>query len=169
MVRTRREAAFCSDIIRESERIRGAPAHLKPRAPDSLQNADFCRGLTYFNSVCEQTEAGICDHAKVMLAWHGTKWSAVESVCTYGPRAFRTTDGGYFGAGSYFAVECAYASRYSEFSSPNTDDEFAEIMFACYIAPFPYIITLQSDYYDTKSPGMDFRAGSVPIPTGSRV
>jgi hypothetical protein len=146
MVRTRREAAFCSDIIRESERIPGALSHLKPRAPDDLQNADFCLGLTYFNSVCEQTEAGICDHAKVMLAWHGANVNAVESVCTYGPRAFRITDGGYFGTGSYFAAECAYASRYSEFSRPNANGEFAVILFACYLAPFPYVITLQDDY-----------------------
>jgi hypothetical protein len=147
MVRTRREEAFCSDIIRESERIPRTSAQYKPRAPDALQNADFCSGLDYFDRTCEQTEAGICDHAKVMLAWHGTKWSAVESVCTYGPRAFRTTDGGYFGAGSYFAVECAYASRYSELSAQTNDDgEFAVILFACYLAPFPYVITLQDDY-----------------------
>jgi hypothetical protein len=146
MVRTRREAAFCSDIIRESDRIPGAPANIKPLAPDHQQNADFCRGLDFFNNVCVQTFQNICDHAKVILAWHGTNVNAVESVCTYGPRAFRKTDGGYFGAGSYFAVECAYASRYSEFSDPNDDGEFAVILFACYLAPFPYVITLQDDY-----------------------
>ena len=117
-----------------------------PHVPDPLLNADFHRGLAYFNSVCEQTEVGICDHAKVALAWHGTNVKAVDSVCTYGPRAFRTTDGGYFGAGSYFAAECAYASRYSEFADPNADGEFAVILFACYLAPFPYVITLQDDY-----------------------
>jgi hypothetical protein len=28
-------------------------------------------------------------------------------------RVFRTTDGGFFGAGSYFAVELEYATRYA--------------------------------------------------------
>ncbi len=37
----------------------------------------------------------------------------MEAVCRDGPRAFRTTDGGFFGAGSYFAVELEYATRYA--------------------------------------------------------
>jgi hypothetical protein len=37
----------------------------------------------------------------------------VEAVCRDGPRAFRTTDGGFFGAGSYFALELEYATRYT--------------------------------------------------------
>jgi hypothetical protein len=81
-----------------------------------------------------------------MLAWYGTGANAVESVCRDGPRAFRLTDGGYFGAGTYFAVECAYASRFSEMKGSNDDDEFAVILFACFLAPFPYVITLQDDY-----------------------
>jgi serine/threonine protein kinase len=146
IVRTRREAAFCSEIIRESEGIAKRLPRLIPKAPDPLVNADFKRGLDFFNSMCEETFAGVCDNTKVMLAWHGTGANAVESVCRDGPRAFRTTDGGYFGAGSYFAVECAYASRYSEMKGSNTDDEFAVILFACFLAPFPYVITLQDDY-----------------------
>ena len=34
-------------------------------------------------------------------------------MCRDGPRAFRTTDGGFFCAGSYFAVELEYATRYA--------------------------------------------------------
>ncbi len=34
-------------------------------------------------------------------------------MCRDGPRAFRTTDGGFFGAGSYFALELEYATRYA--------------------------------------------------------
>jgi len=34
-------------------------------------------------------------------------------VCRDGPLAFRTTDGGFFGAGSYFVVELEYATRYA--------------------------------------------------------
>jgi len=137
IVRTRREANFCSEIIRESEGIAKRLPRLIPKAPDPLDNVDFKRGLDFFNSMCEQTFAGVCDNTKVMLAWHGTGANAVESVCRDGPRAFRTTDGGYFGAGAYFAVECAYASRYSEMKGSNTDDEFAVILFGCFLAPFP--------------------------------
>jgi hypothetical protein len=45
IVRTRREVAFCSDIIRESQRITNAPAHLKPHVPDPLRNAVFIVAL----------------------------------------------------------------------------------------------------------------------------
>ncbi len=110
IVRTRREASFCSEIIRESEGIAKRLPRLIPKARDPLVNVDFERGLDFFNSMCEQTFAGVCDNTKVMLALHGTGANEVESVCRDGPRAFRTTDRGYFGAGSYFAVECAYAS-----------------------------------------------------------
>ena len=48
-----------------------------------------------------------------VLAWHGTSAQYVEAVCRDGPRAFRTIDGGFFGAGSYFAVELQYATRYA--------------------------------------------------------
>ena len=50
-----------------------------------------------------------------MFAWHGTPAQHVQAVCRDGPRAFRTTDGGFFGAGcgSYFAVELEYATRYA--------------------------------------------------------
>ncbi len=49
----------------------------------------------------------------IVLAWHGTAAQYVESVCRDGPRSFRTTDGGFFGAGSYFAAEMEYATRYA--------------------------------------------------------
>ena len=48
-----------------------------------------------------------------MFAWHGTPAQHVQAVCRNGPRALRTTDGGYFGAGSYFALELEYATRYA--------------------------------------------------------
>ena len=48
----------------------------------------------------------------IVSAWHGTPTKYVEAVCRDIPRAFRTTDGGFVGAGSYFAVELEYATRY---------------------------------------------------------
>ncbi|CUG87646.1 WD40 repeat-containing protein, putative [Bodo saltans] len=51
--------------------------------------------------------------ARLLFAWHGTKPDKIAAVCRDGPRSLRTTDCGYFGAGSYFALEAAYALRYS--------------------------------------------------------
>ena len=80
----------------------------------------------------------------MILAWCGKNANIVENVCRDGPRAFRTTDPGYFGGESYFAVECAYASRYS---SPKTaGGEYPVILFACCVSPLPYVITRKDDY-----------------------
>jgi hypothetical protein len=43
------------------------------------------------------------------------------------------------------AVECGYAARYSRASS-NANGEYAVILFACYVSPFPYVVTQQTDY-----------------------
>ena len=50
---------------------------------------------------------------RVGLARHARAVRGGGPVCRDGPRAFRTTDGGFFGAGSYFAVELEYATRYA--------------------------------------------------------
>ena len=129
-------------LIIESDGISKRPHQLLPKIPTN--NADFMSGLGHFNGLCEQTNPGVCDHTKLILAWHGT--SAVEAVCRDGPRSFRTTDPGFFGGESYLALECSYAARYSEFSPPNSQGEFAVILFACCVAPHPYVITLMDDY-----------------------
>jgi hypothetical protein len=86
----------------------------------------------------------------------------VEAVCRDGPRAFRTTDGGFFGAGSYFAVELDYATRYAMMQvrtswaqhnpaclimrqAPSASGEYPVILFAVSVAS-AYVVTPGRDY-----------------------
>ncbi len=127
MVRTRREDTFCRGVIDKSKTTFRLGEHgLLPSPPHG--NAHFASGMNVFQSMCETTPPGLCHHAKVTLTWCGKSANIVENVCRDGPRAFRTTDPGYFGGESYFAVECAYASRYA---SPKTaGGECPVILFA---------------------------------------
>lgn len=170
MVRHTRESAYCEDIGNESRSVNQRGDPLLPRRPDSSQaeHAEFQDALNYFNSQCESTPPD-WGNAKVVFAWHGSNSKHIESLCQNNPRSFRTTDGGFFGSGAYFAMECAYASRYSEWSKyptlyahdhpsagqphpqagqpiPNDQGEFGVILYSCCVTPFPYVITLRKDY-----------------------
>ena len=81
--------------------------------PANPPDAAFAAGLHTLKSVFERTCLGDSPPCNIVFSWHGTPAQYVEAVCRDGPRAFRTTDGGFFGAGSYFAVELDYASRYA--------------------------------------------------------
>jgi hypothetical protein len=156
MVITSRDRDFCEHIKRESQSIQKRPPRLKPEPPTSTSKTpppasvvrDFKAGSDFFESKCEETVPGVCNDVKVLFAWHGSDFTAIDAICRDGARGFRTTDGGFFGAGTYCAIECAYASRYSEFNGkePNSDGEYAVILFACFLGPFPYVITLGADY-----------------------
>ncbi len=86
-------------------------------------------------------------------------------MCRDGPRAFRTTDGGYFGAGSYFALELEYATTYAmtqvcarvmltvaaarlcliSKQAPSASGEYPIILFAVSVAS-AYVVTPGRDY-----------------------
>jgi hypothetical protein len=98
-----------------------------------------------------------------VFAWHGTPAQYVEAVCRDGPRAFRTTDGGFFGAGSYFAAELEYATRYALMQvrarvmlamvscayilrqAPSASGEYPVILFAVSVA-CAYVVSPGRDY-----------------------
>jgi hypothetical protein len=81
--------------------------------PANRPDAACVAGLNKLKSVFERSSLGASPPCNIVFAWHGTPAQYVEAVCRDGPRAFRTTDGGFFGAGSYFAVELEYAARYA--------------------------------------------------------
>jgi hypothetical protein len=81
--------------------------------PANRPDATCVAGLNKLKSVFERSSLGASPPCNIVFAWHGTPAQYVEAVCRDGPRAFRTTDGGFFGAGSYFAVELEYATRYA--------------------------------------------------------
>jgi hypothetical protein len=147
MVFTGRGQDFCRRIEAESGEIARRNPRFIPEKPSDL-NINFHEGLKHFDENCEKTLPGICDRAKVIFAWHGTPAIFIKDICSGEIKAFGETDAGYFGVGIYTALECAYAARYSEYKSalPNANGEFGVILFACYLGPWPYVITLDSDY-----------------------
>jgi hypothetical protein len=80
--------------------------------------------------------------SKLVLAWHGTPQGNLMSVCSGGPQPLRTTDGGYFGVGSYFALEAACAIRYCRAQREPTA---TLLLFACSVSQV-YPVTLERDY-----------------------
>lgn len=110
-------------------------------APDEASKAALDRLKQAFVPVANQNGHSV--RSRIVLAWHGTKY--VEGVCRDGPRALRTTDGGYFGAGSYFALEAAYAARYSQPPNEPTPTECAIILFAVSVSQVKPI-TPELDY-----------------------
>jgi hypothetical protein len=99
------------DIFMQEVRSRSSNPMLRPANP---VDAAFEAGLRKLNSVFERTCLGSSPPCNLVFAWHGAPAQYVEAVCRDGPRAFRTTDGGFFGAGSYFALELEYATQYAK-------------------------------------------------------
>jgi hypothetical protein len=86
------------------------------------------------------------DMARILFAWHGTDAEHVDRICKDGPRSLSTTDSGFFGSGSYFALEAWYASRFSK-PSPEHDGERCLILFAVSVSQ-AYAVTVEKDYRD---------------------
>jgi hypothetical protein len=102
--------ATYSDLFLREASSRSSTPMLRPSNPT---DAASMAGLGKLKSLFEGTCLGASPPCNIVFAWHGTPAQYVEAVCRDGPRAFRTTDGGFFGAGSYFAVELEYATRYA--------------------------------------------------------
>jgi serine/threonine protein kinase len=104
-----RMATYLDWFMRES----GSRSSNPMMRPSNPADAAFVSGLKKLKSLFERTSLGPSPPCNIVFAWHGTPAQHVEAVCRDGPRAFRTTDGGFFGAGSYFALELEYAARYA--------------------------------------------------------
>jgi hypothetical protein len=104
-----RTATFLDLFMREAN-SRSSNHMLRPANP---ADATFLAGLNKLQGEFERTCLGPSPPCNIVLAWHGTPAQHVQAVCRDGPRSFRTTDGGFFGAGSYFAMELEYATRYA--------------------------------------------------------
>jgi hypothetical protein len=88
--------------------------------------------------------------ARVLLGWHGTSTENVLKVCRDGPRSRHTTDAGFFGSGSYFALEPSYAEQYCG-PCTSSSGERAVILFAISVSQAK-IVTLDLDYQGRESP-----------------
>ena len=98
------------DLFAREISSRSSNPMLRPTNPT---DAAFAAGLNKLMAAFEPTCLGPSPPCNIVFAWHGTPAQHVQAVCRDGPRAFRTTDGGFFGAGSYFAMELEYATRYA--------------------------------------------------------
>lgn len=126
---------------------------LNPVNPTTEQ---FTRGLRHLQSKSQPTAALQPAACNIVLGWHGTPASRVHSVVQDLPRNFRTMGGGFFGAGSYFALECRYAMRCSLLAEPDpATRHFAVILFALRIGA-AYVVT-RDDYpgTDPEHPQLD--------------
>ena len=156
-----RTATFLDLFMREAS-SRSSNHMLRPANP---ADAAFAAGLHKLKSLFERTCLGPSPPCNIVLAWHGTPAQYVQAVCRDGPRAFRTTDGGFFGAGSYFAMELEYATRYAMMQvlhaappmpvfnrsiltpvqAPSASGEYPVILFAVSVAS-AYVVTPGTDY-----------------------
>ena len=160
-VSSARMATYMDIFLRETN-SRSSNPMLRPANPT---HAAFTAGLGKLKSMFERTCLGPSPPCNIVLAWHGTPAQHVEAVCRDGPRAFRTTDGGFFGAGSYFAMELEYATRYAMMQvlhtalpmpmlkrsiltpvqAPSASGEYPVILFAVSVAS-AYVVTPGKDY-----------------------
>jgi serine/threonine protein kinase len=108
-VSSARMATYMDLFMREMN-SRSSNPMLRPANPTDTA---CVAGLNKLKSMFERTCLGPSPPCNIVFAWHATPAQHVEAVCRDGPRAFRTTDGGFFGAGSYFALELEYAARYA--------------------------------------------------------
>ena len=153
-----RAATFLDLFLREASSRSSNPMLRPPNPP----GAAYAAGLNKLKSMFERSSLGASPPCNIVFAWHGTPAQYVEAVCRDGPRAFRTTDGGFFGAGSYFAVELQYATRYAMMQvrtswaqhnpaclimkqAPSASGEYPVILFAVSVAS-AYVVTPGSDY-----------------------
>ena len=92
---------------------------------------------------------GLPDEANVLLTYHGTRASVATTVVKSGPRPLRTTDGGFFGTGSYTALEAGYVARYARMGGADADGNFCCLLYATVVG-CAYVITRRLDY--TENP-----------------
>jgi hypothetical protein len=112
-----------------------------PTPSDAASLAGLARLQQAFVDVAPP--GGEAPQARIVLVWHGTAAEHVGSVCRDGPRSLRKTDSGFFGSGSYFALEAAYASRYC---APDAlTGEHAVILFAVSVSQVR-VVTPARDY-----------------------
>jgi len=80
-----------------------------------------------------------------LFTFHGTRHDLAHRVAATGPRPLRTTDAGFFGAGSYTALEAAYAARYSILGGSGAAGSLVMVMFAAVVGA-AYVMTRRLDY-----------------------
>jgi len=151
IVNNARMASYMQSLREEMDSLNRNPV-LRPENPISTA---FSSGLAALTNKFERIYPAGGDipqsfPCNIVFAWHVTPPQHVEAVCRDGPRPLRTTDGGYFGAGSYFALEMNYAARYAMMQAPSVNGDYPVILFAVKVAN-AYVVSPDADYVDDPS------------------
>lgn len=118
-----------------------------PLNPENFTTPDFQSGLAKLLEHRQTTGR----MASYVLSWHGTTFDLRYTVASGGLQPLRSTDGGYFGGGSYTTLNANYAAEYSELKPPGPGVEYAVLLVATCVG-CAYVITRGRDYSDQTSP-----------------
>jgi hypothetical protein len=83
--------------------------------------------------------------ARFLLGWHGADANVLPTMIETGPRSMRTTDAGFFGVGTYFALEASYASRYAVMGGVTPNGEYGIVLYAISVSQ-THVVTVDNDY-----------------------
>eukprot|EP00931_Biecheleriopsis_adriatica_P022423 TRINITY_DN14416_c0_g5_i1.p1 TRINITY_DN14416_c0_g5~~TRINITY_DN14416_c0_g5_i1.p1 ORF type:complete len:433 (+),score=56.51 TRINITY_DN14416_c0_g5_i1:79-1377(+) len=117
---------------------------------DNFVDADFQAGLQKLKrSFITGKSPDAPERANFLFTWHGTSHSVRHKVAAFGIRSLRTTDGGFFGGGSYSALEAWYAAKYTR-PDPSSGERVALLLFTA--VGLAYVVTRGRDYTGQAGP-----------------
>lgn len=136
----------------------GASGPLNPR---NFNDTAFTSGLDKLKTLFVDGRK-LPRHGNIIYTWHGMDSRVAHETVATGIRPLRSTDGGYFGGGSYTAIEAWYACQYAMpplgSARPNASGEFVVALCATVIGA-AYVVTLDRDYTGQEKAGFsDFFA-----------
>ncbi|CUG90136.1 Hypothetical protein, putative [Bodo saltans] len=107
--------------------------------------SDALRYLTKFHRICgpKTTQASPNEPSPVVLAWHGASVSELNALLSdgdLGDALVKDDHAGYFGYGSYFALEAEHAIRFV------TPQPAAAVLYAVTYSR-AYVVTPEKDYH----------------------
>jgi len=115
---------------------------------DNMKCQDAQAGLQALTAAAfPRALADMNDKCLIVPGFHGHSTTSTYQIATGGISALplRKTDGGYFGAGLYTALEPTYAARYAMFNDANEKGEYAMLLFAILVGN-AYVVTQEKDY-----------------------
>jgi len=109
-----------------------------PKLPPDGQKEEILAKLkTLFRNNEQQL-----NQANILLMWHGCSPEKWRSLCKFGLKDLRYTDGGYFGSGIYLTSYYDYALKYSTI---NPKVEFTMLL-CLVVVGLTYPISRNTDY-----------------------
>jgi len=114
-----------------------------PKIPQDWQKEEILQKLK--NLFDEHKLENNLNRANILLMWHGCSPANWRSLCKFGLKDLRYTDGGFFGSGIYLTSYYEYALKYSTFSNPNSKQEFT-VLLCLAVVGLTYPVSRKTDY-----------------------